>query len=276
MLAIRMRQKESVFYLAAYRASDLLRKVQFVGKAYEGEEESDSEHLAPLLSRQPEFYEGDGALIEGGGVDEKGRPVLVCGVRGMFYVELSVRTLAFDAHSGGAQLLPNAAWRLIEALHTMRTPDGTITIDGLYTAGSAPGTFFITAVSATDFSALGVAQVTIAAGGAEPTVVSARLHVEVDFSIPGGGLRAQDEHSVTKIRGGLIILVVLEQPCAKQPPLALKPRHVLLVRSADFLTRWRIRRGRLDPCRETEITLLMFQWMHGVLLQFCHGLSSAR
>ncbi|MGH7819774.1 MAG: DGQHR domain-containing protein, partial [Candidatus Binatia bacterium] len=39
MLAIRMKQKESVFYLAAYRASDLLRKVQFVGKSYEGEDE---------------------------------------------------------------------------------------------------------------------------------------------------------------------------------------------------------------------------------------------
>ena len=96
----------------------------------EGEEESDSEHLAPLLSRQPEFFQGDGALIEGGGVDEKGRPLLVCGVRGMFYVELSVRTLAFDAHSGGAQLLPNAAWRLMEALQTLRMADGSITVDG--------------------------------------------------------------------------------------------------------------------------------------------------
>lgn len=41
MLAIRMKQRESVFYLAAYRASDLLRKVQFVGKAFEGEEDGE-------------------------------------------------------------------------------------------------------------------------------------------------------------------------------------------------------------------------------------------
>ena len=41
MLAIRMRQKESVFYLAAYRAADLLRKVQFSGKSHPGEEEAD-------------------------------------------------------------------------------------------------------------------------------------------------------------------------------------------------------------------------------------------
>lgn len=41
MLAIRMRQKESVFYLAAYRASDLLRKVQFSGKSHPGEDEAE-------------------------------------------------------------------------------------------------------------------------------------------------------------------------------------------------------------------------------------------
>ena len=110
-------------------------RVRFI---VEGEEESDSAHLAPLLSRRPEFFEGHGALIEGGGVDEKGRPLLVCGVRGMLYAELSVRTLAFDAHSGGAQLLPNAAWRLIEALETLRTPDGTITIDGFMDDVLAP------------------------------------------------------------------------------------------------------------------------------------------
>jgi acetylornithine deacetylase/succinyl-diaminopimelate desuccinylase-like protein len=96
----------------------------------EGEEESDSEHLAALLEQRPEFFEGHGALIEGGGVDEKGRPLLACGVRGMVYAELSVRTLAFDAHSGGAQLLPNAAWRLMEALDTLRSEDGKIQIDG--------------------------------------------------------------------------------------------------------------------------------------------------
>jgi DGQHR domain-containing protein len=41
MLAIRLKQKESFFYLAAYRASDLLRRVQFAGKSYEGEDDSE-------------------------------------------------------------------------------------------------------------------------------------------------------------------------------------------------------------------------------------------
>jgi acetylornithine deacetylase/succinyl-diaminopimelate desuccinylase-like protein len=116
-------------------AGELPCKVRFI---IEGEEESDSAHLATLLSQRPEFFEGHGALIEGGGVDEKGRPGLLCGVRGIVFAELSVRTLAFDAHSGGAQLLPNAAWRLIEALATLRSPDGTITIDGFLDDVAAP------------------------------------------------------------------------------------------------------------------------------------------
>lgn len=110
-------------------------RVRFI---IEGEEESDSAHLATLMSQRPEFFEGHGALIEGGGVDEKGRPMLISGVRGMLYAELSVRTLAFDAHSGGAQLFPNAAWRLIEALNTLRSPDGSITIDGFMDDVAAP------------------------------------------------------------------------------------------------------------------------------------------
>ena len=110
-------------------------RVRFI---VEGEEESDSAHLATLMSQRPEFFEGHGALIEGGGVDEKGRPMLLCGVRGMVYAELSVRTLAFDAHSGGAQLFPNAAWRLMESLATLRRPDGSITIDGFLDDVAAP------------------------------------------------------------------------------------------------------------------------------------------
>ncbi len=110
-------------------------RVRFV---VEGEEESDSAHLAPLLGQRPELFVADGALIEGGGIDEKGRPQLVCGVRGMAYVELTARTVAFDAHSGGAQLLPNAAWRLVEALATMRSPDGSVTIDGFMDQVASP------------------------------------------------------------------------------------------------------------------------------------------
>jgi DGQHR domain-containing protein len=50
MLAIRLKQKESVFYLAAYRAADLLRRVQFVGKSYEGEDEPETDQEESVVS----------------------------------------------------------------------------------------------------------------------------------------------------------------------------------------------------------------------------------
>ena len=98
----------------------------------EGEEESSSRHFNSMLQERPDLTAGDGSLQEGGALDAKDRPTLICGVRGILYVELSVRTLAYDAHSGGASLYENAAWRLVDALGTLRKPDGTVTIDGFY------------------------------------------------------------------------------------------------------------------------------------------------
>jgi acetylornithine deacetylase/succinyl-diaminopimelate desuccinylase-like protein len=119
--------------LEAYRDAigPLPARVRFL---VEGEEESGSVNLGRLLDERPELRRADAALQEGGSVDEHGRPVLICGVRGIVYVELSVRTLNFDAHSGGAQLYPNAAWRLVEALSTLWSNDGRILIDGFYDA----------------------------------------------------------------------------------------------------------------------------------------------
>ncbi len=104
-------------------------KIRFL---VEGEEESSSRHFNAMLQERPDLTAGDGSLQEGGGLDAQDRPTLICGVRGILYVQLSVRTLAYDAHSGGASLFENAAWRLVEALATLRKPDGTVTIDGFY------------------------------------------------------------------------------------------------------------------------------------------------
>ena len=104
----------------------------------EGEEESGSPNLGRLLDQKPELRKADAALQEGGAIDEHGRPVLICGVRGICYVELRVRTLAYDAHSGGAQLYPNAAWRLIDALSTLWSAEGRVLIDGFHDAVRGP------------------------------------------------------------------------------------------------------------------------------------------
>lgn len=110
-------------------------RVRFV---VEGEEERGSPNLDRLLDQSPDLRVADGALEEGGSVDAEGRPEIVGGGRGMLVVELVARTIAYDAHSSAAMLLPNAATRLVQALATLWRPDGLPAID--VTAGALPPT----------------------------------------------------------------------------------------------------------------------------------------
>lgn len=103
-----------------------------VGFLVEGEEESGSRHLKELLVQRPEFLRADAALNEGGYIDPAGRPLVTCGLRGMLYVELSVRMLKGDIHSEMAMLLPNAAARMVQALATLQGADDRIAIAGFY------------------------------------------------------------------------------------------------------------------------------------------------
>ncbi|MBA3749002.1 MAG: M20/M25/M40 family metallo-hydrolase [Solirubrobacterales bacterium] len=115
----------------AYRAvfGELPIRMRFL---IEGEEESGSASLGRLLATDDALTDGDGALKEGGSVDSSGRPQLLLGGKGILYAELRVRTLARDAHSGGATHLPNAAWRLVDALSTLMDVRGRVRIQGFY------------------------------------------------------------------------------------------------------------------------------------------------
>jgi acetylornithine deacetylase/succinyl-diaminopimelate desuccinylase-like protein len=61
-----------------------------------------------------------------------GVPGTSLGRRGVLGLELMVTTLSRDAHSGNAHMLPNAAWRLLRALATLKGPDERILIPGFY------------------------------------------------------------------------------------------------------------------------------------------------
>jgi acetylornithine deacetylase/succinyl-diaminopimelate desuccinylase-like protein len=105
----------------------------------EGEEESGSAHLDALLDQRPRIRQVEGALIEGGGVDLSGRPEIVGGVRGIVVVEFVCRTIAYDAHSSMATVLPSAPVRLAQALASCYRADGTPAVAGL-DAGIVPPT----------------------------------------------------------------------------------------------------------------------------------------
>jgi acetylornithine deacetylase/succinyl-diaminopimelate desuccinylase-like protein len=104
----------------------------------EGEEEIGSPHFEAIAQKYAAQLNADGCLWEGSGIDESGRPELNLGTKGLLYVQLEVQSLQSDAHSGRAAILPSSAWRLVEALSTLRTPQGRVLIPGFYDHVKAP------------------------------------------------------------------------------------------------------------------------------------------
>lgn len=109
---------------------DLPCNVKFV---VEGEEEIGSVHLPEFVRQNKEKLAADACIWEFGGVDHREVPMQYLGMRGICYVELSVETAKVDVHSGlGGSIFPNAAWRLIWALNTLKDVDERIRIPGFY------------------------------------------------------------------------------------------------------------------------------------------------
>ncbi len=115
---------------------DLPCNVKFV---IEGEEETSSVHLHDFIRDHADRLAADACIWEFGGVDHRDVPMQYLGMRGICYVELSVECLSSDVHSGlGGSIFPNAAWRLVWALNTLKGPDERIRIPGFYDPVRAP------------------------------------------------------------------------------------------------------------------------------------------
>jgi acetylornithine deacetylase/succinyl-diaminopimelate desuccinylase-like protein len=114
-------------YLKVY--GQLPLRVKFL---IEGEEEIGSPHLPQFVEQYRDRLRADGCIWESGRKDASGRPLICLGLKGILYVELETQTAQTDIHSSWGTLLPNAAWRLVEALATLRDKDSRPKIDGLY------------------------------------------------------------------------------------------------------------------------------------------------
>ncbi len=108
---------------------DVPCNVKFV---IEGEEETGSTHIDDYLKKYQKKFSCDGVIWEFGYVDSQNRPIIGLGMKGLLYVELSVKESIRDAHSSLAVLIKNPAWRLIEAVKTLRNSDGKILIRDWY------------------------------------------------------------------------------------------------------------------------------------------------
>jgi acetylornithine deacetylase/succinyl-diaminopimelate desuccinylase-like protein len=99
----------------------------------EGEEEIGSKTFEKIAHKHADKLRADGCLWESGAsFDDAGRPTLQFGCRGLLYVQLRVKMLSFDQHSGFASIYPSAAMYLVEALSSLRDQAMNIRIDGFY------------------------------------------------------------------------------------------------------------------------------------------------
>ncbi|BDC18843.1 M20/M25/M40 family metallo-hydrolase [Acidianus sp. HS-5] len=132
-------------YIFARGASDnkgtliarLLAFSKYKGKlnfnfVFEGEEEIGSINLGEFIeSRKEELSKSSAVIMEGAGLDTKERPMIVLGVKGLVYVQITVKTGERDVHSSVAPVIKNPVWELIKILNEIY--DGNkVKIKGFY------------------------------------------------------------------------------------------------------------------------------------------------
>ncbi|MGB8938483.1 MAG: M20/M25/M40 family metallo-hydrolase [Candidatus Nitrosopolaris sp.] len=111
------------------KTGDVPCNIKFI---VEGEEEIGSVNIEKYLSKYRQKLAADGVIWEFGYVDEKNRPIISLGMKGLLYVELIARGPSRDVHSSLAVLIENPAWRLVQALNSIRNTNGEILIKDWY------------------------------------------------------------------------------------------------------------------------------------------------
>ncbi len=96
----------------------------------EGEDGLGSPSLYRFAAENPEMLRADGCIWDDGYKDTKERLLLSLGFKGITFLELRAYGARADLHSKWGGVVPNPAWNLVQALSTIVSPKGVITIDG--------------------------------------------------------------------------------------------------------------------------------------------------
>jgi acetylornithine deacetylase/succinyl-diaminopimelate desuccinylase-like protein len=96
----------------------------------EGEAGIGSPSLYRFTEENKELLAAEGCIWEEGHKDTQDRFVISLGFKGITFLELRVHGARSDLHSKWGAIVPNPAWRLVQALSTVTSPKGVITIDG--------------------------------------------------------------------------------------------------------------------------------------------------
>ena len=94
----------------------------------EGEEETGSNNISNYINKYKNKLETDLVIWEFGYIDQKERPIISLGMKGLLYVEMTAIGPSRDVHSSLAVLIENPAWKLVQALSTLVNKDGTILV----------------------------------------------------------------------------------------------------------------------------------------------------
>ncbi|MDT4952137.1 MAG: hypothetical protein QOJ02_275 [Acidobacteriota bacterium] len=96
----------------------------------EGEAGIGSPSLYRFTKENTEMLDAEGCIWEEGYKDTQERFVISLGFKGITFIELRVHGARTELHSKWGAIVPNPAWRLVQALSTLTSPKGVITIDG--------------------------------------------------------------------------------------------------------------------------------------------------
>ena len=99
---------------------------------FEGEEEIGSPSLLNFAQNNRELLKSDVCIYSDGCYHDNGDPILVLGVKGSFYAEITLQGVCKETHAMRAPCLPNPAWRMVELLRCLQNERGEILIDGFF------------------------------------------------------------------------------------------------------------------------------------------------
>ena len=98
----------------------------------EGEEETGSMTFDRIVEDNAGKLRADGCIWEAASFNNRGRPEVIFGCRGLLYLQLKVSLLNFDQHSSLASLFPSAPNLLVHALASLVDQDQRVAIAGFY------------------------------------------------------------------------------------------------------------------------------------------------
>lgn len=110
-------------------------RVKFV---IEGEEEIGSVHFGAVTRAHADLLRADACIWEYSERDQHERMHIVCGMKGICYVQLEAEAASVDLHSSFGAIIEGATFRLVWALSTFKDPTGRVRIPGHYDRVRAP------------------------------------------------------------------------------------------------------------------------------------------